>query len=71
MCKETEKQTFLRPAISFIMLISGIIMSHYGPEWFTTQWIKIIWYAIAFLPVGLGVIKEAIEYALKGEIFSE
>ena len=71
MCKETEKQTFLRPAISFIMLISGIIMSHYGPEWFTTQWIKITWYAIAFLPVGLGVIKEAIEYALKGEIFSE
>ena len=71
MCKETEKQSFLRPAISFIMLISGIIMSYYGPEWFTTQWIEITWYAIAFLPVGLGVIKEAIEYALKGKIFSE
>ena len=46
-------------------------MSYYGPEWFTTQWIEITWYAIAFLPVGLGVIKEAIEYALKGKIFSE
>ncbi|MGN1375129.1 MAG: heavy metal translocating P-type ATPase [Prevotella sp.] len=71
MCKEKEEHNFWQPAISFAMLIGGIIISHFKPCWFTPQWIEVTWYLIAFMPVGLGVIKEAIEYALKGEFFSE
>lgn len=53
------------------MLLAGIIMSAAGVEWFASQTVKLVWYVVAFLPVGLGVMKEAWEQAAKGDVFSE
>ena len=64
-------QLFLPAIISFSLLILGIALDNYfKPEWFT-GWVRVVLYALAYAPVGLPVIKEAIESIGKGEIFSE
>ncbi len=64
-------QLFLPAIISFALLILGIVLDNYfKPDWFT-GWIRVALYALAYIPVGFPVIKEAIEGISKGEIFSE
>ena len=66
-----EERNFLRPAVSLALLASGIIMAAAGTAWFASPVVRLVWYLAAFLPVGLGVMREAWEYAAKGEVFSE
>ncbi|MCK8140938.1 cadmium-translocating P-type ATPase [Flavobacterium sp. I-SCBP12n] len=64
-------QLFLPSIISFVLLIVGLLFDHIiAPSWFK-DWIRIIWYIVAYLPVGLPVLKEAIQSIRKGGIFSE
>ena len=64
-------QLFLPSIISFVLLIVGLLFDHIiAPSWFE-DWIRIIWYIVAYLPVGLPVLKEAIQSIRKGGIFSE
>ena len=58
-----EQRNFLRPALSLVMLAAGIVMSAMDAGWFAAEWVRAAWYAAAFLPVGLGVMKEAWECA--------
>jgi len=53
------------------MLIAGLIMNATGVAWFQNNWVQLGWYILAFLPVGLGVMKEACTEAASGDIFSE
>lgn len=66
-----EERNFLKPSVSLAILLAGIIMSAAGVEWFASQTVRLVWYVVAFLPVGLGVMKEAWEQAAKGDVFSE
>ncbi|MCS4226168.1 heavy metal translocating P-type ATPase [Sphingobacterium sp. BIGb0165] len=62
---------FLPAIISFVLLIVAIAMDNWLPqEWFK-DWIRIIWYVLAYIPVGFPVIKDALKSIGKGEIFSE
>ena len=62
---------FLPSIISFILLLIALYFDHLlKPDWFT-DWIRIGWYVIAYLPVGLPVLKEALGSILKGAFFSE
>lgn len=64
-------QLFLPSIISFVLLIIGIAIDHSFPqEWFT-GFVRMGWYAIAYLPVGIPVLKEAYESMMKGDVFSE
>jgi Zn2+/Cd2+-exporting ATPase len=64
-------QLFLPAIISFSLLIIAIALDNYfKPEWFT-DWVRIMWYALAYLPVGFPVMREAVESIGKGEVFSE
>ncbi len=68
---QTTVQMFLPSIISLLLLLVAIALDNYfKPEWFK-QWVRIAWYAVAYMPVGLPVIKEAFESITKGEIFSE
>jgi Cd2+/Zn2+-exporting ATPase len=73
--EHTESQStfrmFLPAIISLALLLIAIVFDNYLPQSWFTGWIRIIWYVIAYLPVGLPVIKEAFESIAKGEIFSE
>lgn len=66
-----EERNFLKPAASLAMLVAGIIMTVCNVNWFASDGIKLAWYVVAFLPVGIGVVREAVEEARKGDIFSE
>ncbi|KMQ68205.1 metal ABC transporter ATPase [Chryseobacterium sp. FH2] len=64
-------QMFLPAIISFALLLVGIALDNYiKPDWFT-GWIRLVWYLIAYIPVGLPVLKEAYESITDGDIFSE
>lgn len=62
---------FLPAIISFVLLLIGIGLDQYFEQnWFSGP-VRIAWYVIAYLPVGLPVLKEAYESIKKGDIFSE
>ncbi|MCJ8152506.1 cadmium-translocating P-type ATPase [Chryseobacterium sp. SSA4.19] len=64
-------QMFLPAIISFTLLLAGIVLDHYiKNDWFT-GWVRLVWYLIAYLPVGLPVLKEAYESIVHGDVFSE
>ena len=49
---EEEEMKPWRPALSFILLIAGILLGHFQIDWFSNEYIQLIWYIAAFLPVG-------------------
>ena len=64
-------QLFFPSIISLLLLLVALYFDHYlKPNWFT-DWIRIAWYVIAYIPVGLPVLKEAYQSILKGAFFSE
>lgn len=76
-CKSSEGEkeeagVWIGPAISFIMLVIGLVMEHFGTiRIFHVRWVELIWYLVAFAPVGLSVMREAYEGLLKKDYFNE
>ena len=64
-------KAYLPALISLVLLLSGLAAEHLLEIPFFKGWIKIGWYTIAYLPVGLPVLKEAWEALRKGEVFTE
>ncbi len=64
-------QLFLPAIISFVVLFAALFLDHLiKPDWFN-GWMRILWYTLAYIPVGVPVLKEALESIIHGEIFSE
>jgi Cd2+/Zn2+-exporting ATPase len=63
-------KAYIPAIISFTMLIIGIVLDYFDVTFFK-DWIRIIWYGIAYLPVGLPVVKEGWESIKKGDVFTE
>lgn len=63
-------KAYIPAIISFIMLIVGIALDYFDVEFFK-DWIRIIWYSIAYLPVGFPVLKEGWNSIKKGDVFTE
>ncbi len=64
-------EMFMPAIISLVLLLAGIAMDHWFPQTWFTGWIRIIWYVVAYVPVGFPVLKEAVVSIGKGGIFSE
>lgn len=64
-------QMFLPSIISLVLLLIGIGFDNYFPQSWFSGYVRIVWYVIAYLPVGLPVLKEAYESIIKGDVFSE
>lgn len=69
--EEEEEISWWKPALSLFMLVAGIAMSTMNVPWFQNRWIQLAWYAAAWLPTGLGVLRKAVEEIREGEAFSE
>ncbi|MBU3012870.1 cadmium-translocating P-type ATPase [Polaribacter vadi] len=63
-------KTYIPAIASFIMLIIGIGLDYFDVAFFK-DWIRIIWYSVAYLPVGLPVVKEGWNSIKKGDVFTE
>jgi Cd2+/Zn2+-exporting ATPase len=62
---------FFPSIVSLVLLLVAIYFDNFLKlEWFT-NWVRILWYVVAYVPVGLPVLKEAFESIKKGDIFSE
>ena len=59
------------PAIvSFVMLIIGITLDYFDINFFR-NWIRVVWYIVAYIPVGFPVVKEGWKSIKKGDVFTE
>lgn len=57
--------------VSLVLLLAGIAMDSWFTQTWFTDWVRLIWYVVAYIPVGLPVIKKAIQSIRKGGVFSE
>lgn len=55
--KSNNFKVYLPAIISFTMLIIGIALDYFNAAFFK-DWLRIIWYGVAYIPVGFPVVKE-------------
>jgi Cd2+/Zn2+-exporting ATPase len=60
----------IAPILSAILLAGGLVLQHYT-SLFEPSYVSLVYYLVAFLPVGLPVFKEAFEEMKEGDVFSE
>ena len=75
-CQEGRERAgwrdYAAPIFSFLLLAAGMIMNHLGVAFFTANgWVQPVWYLVAFLPVALPALGEALEAFKKRDIFNE
>jgi len=63
-------KTYLPALFSFVMLIAGIALDYYGVAFFK-DWVRIVWYGVAYVPVGFPVLKEGWNSIRNGDFFTE
>ncbi|QNJ99101.1 heavy metal translocating P-type ATPase [Constantimarinum furrinae] len=64
-------RTYLPAIFSFVMLIAGIAFDYFESFPYFSGWIRIVWYVVAYLPVGFPVIREGWNSIVKGDFFTE
>lgn len=69
--EESSQGAIIRSVICFLLLVTGLIMSHIQVSWFVDKWVCLAWYAVAFCLVGLSVIKEGWDAIREKDIFNE
>jgi Cd2+/Zn2+-exporting ATPase len=69
--EESRLRKYAPVTISLIMLLLGIAADAYIKPAFFTGWMRLLWYGIAYIPVGLPVAMQGIRLLLKGDIFTE
>jgi len=69
--KASNFRTYLPAIFSFVMLIVGIAIDYFDAFPFFKGWIRIVWYTVAYIPVGFPVIKEGWSSIKNGDFFTE
>ncbi len=64
-------RTYLPAIFSFVMLITGIAVDYFDAFTFFKGWVRIVWYTVAYIPVGFPVIREGWNSIRKGDFFTE
>ena len=71
-CAEADSRTeWIRIIASALLLFTGIGLSAADVVFFRNEGLRLAWYIVAYLPVGLPVIKEAWGEIVHGDIFNE
>lgn len=69
--QEGINREWLSAVGSFLLLSGGIVLDN----WIETNWfagtVRFIWYAVAYMPVGLPVLWKGIRIAFRGDVFTE
>ena len=68
-------RTYAPAAISLVLLLAGIALDYYAKDDSAFRWfkdpIRLIWYVLAYLPVGWPVVRRAVSSIGKGDVFTE
>lgn len=62
--------SYIPAILSFTMLIIGLVLDYVGVLFFK-DWVRIVWYGLAYVPVGFPVVKEGWKSIRRGEVFTE
>ena len=68
---ESVWKEYLPAIVSFVLLTLGLIFDYFVKPDFFKNYVRLIWYIIAYIPVGIPVIKDAAISISKGAFFSE
>lgn len=69
--KQWIDNEWLMAGISFILLAGGLVLDFFvKPSWFSHIF-RLIWYAIAYIPVGFPVVMKGLKFVFRGEVFTE
>ncbi len=68
---ESFLKTYGAGIFSLVFLLIGIAFDNWLKPAFFTETVRLVWYIIAYIPVGFPVLKDAIKAMAKGEIFTE
>lgn len=69
--KRWIENEWLMVGISLVLLVAGLVLDFFfKPAWFSDA-IRLIWYVVAYVPVGLPVVTKGIRLAFRGELFTE
>lgn len=72
-CEEKEEHAGI-PVLtgSFILLAAGLVLNYTQISWFTHHdWVMLLWFMAAYIPVALPVWKQGWDGIRKGEFFNE
>ena len=69
--KVSKFRTYLPAIFSFVMLIAGIAVDFFDAFPFFKGWVRIIWYVLAYIPVGFPVIIEGWKSIKNDDFFTE
>ncbi|MDC7994103.1 heavy metal translocating P-type ATPase [Altibacter sp. HG106] len=64
-------RTYLPAIFSFLMLIIGIAVDYFDTFPIFEGWVRVVWYTVAYIPVGFPVIREGWKSIKNGDFFTE
>lgn len=64
-------QEYFPAIISFILLVTGLVFDYFLKPAFFQEYFRLGWYVVAYLPVGVPVLKDAVKSISEGAFFSE
>ncbi len=68
---ESNWKEYLPAIFSFVLLMSGLIFDYFIKPDFFNNYFRLSWYIVAYIPVGLPVMKDAFVSISNGSFFSE
>src|SRR6056297_1642385 len=73
--EKSESSSYIKvywaPILSGLLLFTGLAIDHLLQSGWFSDPVKLIWYLIAYLPVGLPVLQQGLKNALNGSLFTE
>lgn len=64
-------RTYLPAIFSLVILLAGITVDYFEVLPQFEGWIRVVWYTVAYIPVGFPVIKEGWKNMIRGDVFTE
>lgn len=68
---ESAWKEYLPAIISFVFLMTGLVFDYFIKPDFFKDYVRLVWYIVAYIPVGIPVMKDAVKSISKGAFFSE
>lgn len=69
--KSSIRNEWLMAGISFALFAMGLVFDFFVKSGWFSNTIRLVWYAVAYIPVGLPVVLKGVKLAVRGEVFTE
>ncbi len=62
---------YLPAILSFVLLVTGIGLQYYGAGFFESQWVRLVWFGVAYVIIGWKVVWAALKGFARLDFFNE